>query len=82
LRNKLGFRDNLGLSDGTAIATGRLWAPHIRCLASSLAAPLHRTYHGLNPRRSYATERHAATAMLTPRDRSYGDLSRVLPPSQ
>ena len=71
-----------GLGDGTALAAGRPWAPQIRCLATSLAAPLHQTYHDLNPRRSYATGRRAATSILTLQHRSYGDLSRVLPPSQ
>jgi hypothetical protein len=46
----LRLRNSLGLSDGTALAAGRLWAPQIRCLATSLAAPLHQTHHGLNPR--------------------------------
>ena len=72
----------LGFRNGTALAAGRLWAPQIRCLATSLAAPLHQTHHGFNPRRSYATGRRAATSILTLQHRSYGDLSRVLPPSQ
>jgi len=54
----------------------------MRCLATSLAAPFHRTHHGLNLRRSYATERPAATATLTPRYRFQGDLLLVLPASQ
>ena len=75
-------RRRFGFRNGKALAAGRLWAPQIRCLATSLAAPLHQTYHGLNPRRSYATGRRAATSILTLQHRSYGDLSRVLPPSQ
>ena len=69
-------------SNGRAFAAGRLWAPQIRCLATSLAAPLHQTYHGLNPRRSYATERRAAMSILTLQHRSYGDLLRLLALSQ
>src|SRR6202035_1073799 len=78
-------RRRFGFRNGETLAAGRLRAPQIRCLATnlatSLAAPLHQTYHGFNPRRSYATWRRAATSLPSPRDRSYG-LSLVLPPWQ